>query len=168
METETRRQAAQQQIMQKLRNPWYFKSFLLFKMPVALLSGLYIRHIDSSTCTCSIPFKWLSQNPFQSLYFASQSMAAEMSTGALAMMKIQGYQPGISMLVLKTEGHFHKKAKQRTYFTCNAGDAIEQAIRQAVATGEGVSVEVMSEGRTKEGVLVSTFTFTWTFKVRLK
>lgn len=168
MNTENMREVSQKKILNQLRNPWYFRFFLLMKMPIALISGLRIRHIDNHSCTCSIPYKWFSQNPFKSLYFASQSMAAEMSTGALAMMKIQGYHPGISMLVLKMEGQFHKKGTQRIYFTCNAGEAIEQAIQQAVDTGEGVSVDVLTEGKTSDDILVSTFKFTWTFKVRSK
>ena len=168
MANETSRQEVQQIFLKKLRNPLFFKFFLLTKMPIAFLSGLYIRNIDFNSCTCSVPFKWLTQNPFRSVYFASQSMAAEMSTGALALMKIQGYNPGISMLVLKVEGIFHKKATQRIYFTCTEGDAIEQAIQRSVQTGVGVDVEVLTEGRTKDNILLSTFKITWTFKPRSK
>lgn len=168
MDTENKRKAKQEKFMRSLGNPWYFRLFLLRMMPIALISGLRIRQISNTSCTCSIPFKWFTQNPFRSIYFASQSMAAEMSTGALAMMKIQGYVPGISMLVLSMEGTFHKKATSRIYFTCTSGDAIDAAIAQAISTGQGAEVRVKTEGKNADGLLMSTFIFTWTFKARSK
>lgn len=152
----------------RVRSYWLFRFFLFQKMPIAMLAGLRIRSIDDSHCTCSIPFKWLSQNPFRSIYFATQSMAAEMSTGALGLMKIQGHTPGLSMLVADMHGVFHKKATKRIFFTCKDGVKIDAAIQRAIATGEGVEVTVQTEGITKDGLLISTFEFTWSFKVRSK
>ena len=54
---------------------------MFVKMPIAWLSGLKIISLDQNECTVSIPYKRLTQNPFHSVYFASQAMAAEMSTG---------------------------------------------------------------------------------------
>jgi hypothetical protein len=33
--------------------------------------------------------RWINQNPFNSMYFAVQAMAAELATGALVMFQIQ-------------------------------------------------------------------------------
>lgn len=156
------------QFNKRVGSYWLFRFFLFQKMPIALLAGLRIRSIDENHCTCSVPFKWLSQNPFRSIYFATQSMAAEMSTGALGLMKIQGHSPGLSMLVAEMHGVFHKKATERIFFTCNDGVKIDAAIQHAIATGEGVEVKVQTEGKTMDGLLISTFDFTWSFKVRSK
>jgi len=78
----------------------------------------------------SIPFKWFSQNPFRSTYFACLSMAAEMSTGALALGHLYKRKPTVSMLVVKTEGEYFKKAVGRTYFTCEDGAAIQSAVER--------------------------------------
>ncbi|MFN3939031.1 MAG: DUF4442 domain-containing protein [Chitinophagales bacterium] len=158
----------QEQFKKSVRSYWRFGFFLFLKMPIALLAGLRIRSIDDAHCTCSLPFKWLSQNPFRSIYFATQSMAAEMSTGALGLMKVQGHTPGVSMLVANMHGVFHKKATERIFFTCNEGEKIDAAIQRTIETGEGVEVTVHSEGKTKDGILISTFDFTWSFKVRSK
>lgn len=43
-------------------------------------------------------------------------MAAEMSTGILALAHIHKRQPSVSMLVIKMEAHYHKKAVGPTLF----------------------------------------------------
>ncbi|MCZ6693800.1 MAG: hypothetical protein O6939_07840, partial [Bacteroidetes bacterium] len=43
--------------------------------------------LTGNQCQTTIPYKFLNKNPFQSTYFAVQSMAAEASTAALAMGK---------------------------------------------------------------------------------
>ena len=54
-------------------------------------------------CITSVPYKWLTQNPFRSTYFASLAMAAEMSTGILALSNVYKRNPPFSMLVIKME-----------------------------------------------------------------
>jgi len=37
----------------------------------------------------TVKHRWLNQNPFNSMYFAVQAMAAELTTGALVMYQIK-------------------------------------------------------------------------------
>ena len=39
--------------------------------------------------TASVTHKWINQNPFKSLYWATQGMAAELGNGILMMKKIK-------------------------------------------------------------------------------
>ena len=91
-------------------------------------------------------------------------MAAELSTGLLAMSAIWQQHPTVSMLVFDMSAHFGKKAVGRVRFTCNQGEEIYQAVAEAITTGEGRTVEVKSEGVDEQGDVVATFLFTWTFK----
>lgn len=108
--------------------------------------------------------RWFNQNPFKSIYFAVQAMAAELSTGALVMFHINKSKARVSMLVANNEASFTKKATGRITFTCNDGDAIKEAIVQTVATGDGQTVWMTSQGVNSAGVVVSTFRFEWTVK----
>jgi len=112
----------------------------------------------------SVPFKWFSQNPFKSVYFATQAMAAEMSTGVLGLMAIEGASKKVSMLVLNVEGNFIKKATERIYFTCENGHEIFNAVDMAISSGEGVTVKAKSTGKLKDGTIVSEFFVIWSFK----
>jgi hypothetical protein len=147
-----------------MRSPVKMGFFMFTKLPAAYFSGVRLKEITPSSCRVSIPFKWFSQNPFRSTYFACQSMAAEMSTGLLVMMNIYERTPAVSMLVLHVNGSFFKKATGVTTFKCDEGDKIREAVEKAVATGEGVVVDVVSKGMNPQGELISSFDIRWSFK----
>lgn len=147
-----------------MKSPFKMGYFMFTKLPSAFFSGVRVKDISPSSAEVTVPFKWFSQNPFRSTYFACQSMAAEMSTGLLAMMHIYERTPAVSMLVLHVNGRFLKKATGVTTFICDEGDRIRAAVEQAVATGEGVTVDVVSKGLNEKGELVSAFDIRWTFK----
>lgn len=151
-----------------LRNPIKFRLFLLLKLPAAFFSGVRIREIDEHRCVVTVPYKWLTRNPFGSTYFASLSMAAEMSTGALAMAHLYKRKPAVSMLVVKVDSQYTKKATGRSRFTCNDGAALRAAIEKSVSSGESQSFTARSTGVNKEGETVAEFFITWSFKVSNK
>jgi hypothetical protein len=93
-------------------------------------------------------------------------MAAEMSTGALAMSHLYKRKPPVSMLVIKVESTYYKKAIDRTIFTCEDGRLLLAAIDESTATGEPREVRARSVGKNKEGELIAEFFITWSFKVR--
>src|SRR6186713_2817604 len=123
----------------QMTSPLKFRMFLLSKLPSAYFSGVRVKNLDENKCEVSVPFKWFSQNPFRSTYFACLSMAAGMSTGALAMAHSYRSDPPISMLVVRTEADYFKKATGPTQFPCTAGAASLAVSREAMATGEAWS-----------------------------
>jgi hypothetical protein len=152
--------------IQLMRSPIRFRFFLFAKLPSAFFSGLRIAEMDESGCTATVPYKWFSQNPFRSTYFACLGMAAEMSTGALAMAHIYKHDPPVSMLVIKLEASYFKKAVGLTCFLCKDGQAIKATIEKAVATGEGQQFRARSVGFNEAGEEVAEFFITWSFKVK--
>ncbi len=149
-----------------VQNPIKFRLFLLSKLPSAFFSGVKIRYADESKAITTIPYKWFSTNPFKSTYFACLSMAAEMSTGVLAMAHTYEQKPAISMLVIKTEALYHKKATGITSFTCEDGQMLKQTINETMATGKGTSFAARSVGTDKNGDIIAEFTITWSFKAK--
>jgi hypothetical protein len=93
-------------------------------------------------------------------------MAAEMSTGALALGHLYKRKPAVSMLVVKTEGEYFKKAVDTTAFVCEAGNEINKMIEESIATGEARTIRARSIGRNKAGELVAEFYITWSFKAK--
>jgi hypothetical protein len=149
-----------------LRNPFKFRLFLFTKIPSAFFSGLRVREMGETQSVVTVPYKWFTKNPFRSTYFACLSMAAEMSTGVLAMSQIYQRQPPVSMLVVSTEANYFKKASGITYFRCVDGLAIKAAIEQAIATGQGQSIRARSLGTDLAGAEIAEFFITWSFKVK--
>ncbi|KYP15017.1 MAG: thioesterase [Flavihumibacter sp. CACIAM 22H1] len=139
---------------------------MLLKLPSAYFSGVRVKYVDEASCQVSVPFKWFSQNPFRSTYFACLAMAAEMSTGILAMAQTYKRNPAVSMLVTALEATYSKKATGITIFTCDQGPLIQQAVAKAVATGEAQTIRVRSLGRNSAGEEVAEFFINWSFKIK--
>jgi hypothetical protein len=151
-----------------MKHPVKSRFFLFTRLPAAFFSGVRLREINERSCQVSVPYKWFSQNPFRSTYFACLSMAAEMSTGALAMAQLYRSDPPVSMLVVKVESEYFKKATGRTLFSCEDGPLFQQAVAETKSTGEPRSVRARSVGKNREGETVAEFFVTWSFKARLK
>lgn len=146
--------------------PKNINRFMFFKLPLGWLSGMRVTFLDSSTCVVKIKHRWLNQNPFQSMFWAAQGMAAEMSTGVLVMKEISISNKKVSMLVTHQEGSFFKKASGTILFSCNDGKKIQEAIQKSINTREGQKVDLNSIGVNENGVEVSKFRFQWSLKVK--
>ncbi len=157
---------ATSEFIKTMKHPVKFRMFLFSKLPSAFFSGVRLRDIDEGKCAVSVPYKWFSQNPFRSTYFACLAMAAEMTTGSLGLMHIYKRTPAISMLVVKLEAAYFKKATGLTIFTCSDGDLIKATIEKAIATGEGQSFTATSSGVNEKGEKIADFFITWSFKVK--
>lgn len=144
--------------------PSKINAFTFLKLPSCWWCGVRVTRIDAASCEVQVKHKWFNQNPFKSMYFAVQAMAAELSTGALVMSYIKEANANVSMLVANNEATFTKKATGRITFSCNDGIAIKEAIENTVATGQGQTVWMESIGMNKDGIQVSKFRFEWTVK----
>lgn len=142
--------------------------FLMFKLPSAYLCGVRLKELNTQKAVASVTYKWINQNPFNSMYFAVQSMAAELTTGAIVIQKIQESGAKISMLVTNHSGAFTKKAIGKILFTCNDGYLIDDALKQTIKTGEGQVVKMKSVGVDEQGDQVSVYEFEWSIKLRVK
>jgi Domain of unknown function (DUF4442) len=155
-----------QQFFKLVQHPIKFRMFLFSKLPAAFFSGVRVVSIDSTTAKVKVPYKWLTQNPFKSTYFASLSMAAEMSSGVLALAYLHQRQPNVSMLVQALEATFTKKATDVTTFICNDGKALNTAITQAIQTNQPTAFKTTAIGYNKNGEEVAQFFVTWGFKAK--
>lgn len=147
-------------------SPSRLNKYLMIKLPSAWISGVRVKEINTISCKVGVKHRWINQNPFNSMYFAVQAMAAELSTGALVMKQINNSGRKISMLVAQNKSVFSKKATGRINFICNDGHKAEAAIIKSIQTGEGETFWMKSIGINEEGIEVSVFEFEWTVKVR--
>lgn len=143
-----------------------FNLFLFFKLPAAFWCGVRLKSISDESCVATVKHRWFNQNPFKSMYFAVQAMAAELTTGALCVSKIKYSGVNISMLVATNNASFTKKATGRITFTCNDGAFINDAIQKTIETKLGQTVWMKSIGIDEKGDVVSEFNFEWTVKVK--
>lgn len=154
---------------QKLvNNSFLFRLYLLKSLPLAFIAGVRVAKLDEQKAVTTIKFGWLTQNPFHSMYFACQAMAAEMSTGLLVLNYVYGAQPSISMLIVKNQAQYFKKAVGKITFNCYDGNHINDIIVKTKSSGEGYVVDLKSIGTDESGEIVSEFIFTWSIKAKAK
>src|SRR5690606_6857243 len=138
-------------------SPSKLNTFLMFKLPAAWLTGVRVRCTKENKCVVIVKHRWINQNPFKSMFWAVQGMAAELTTGVLIMMAIKKSGKKVSMLVLSNNSGFSKKAIGKITFICNEGQLANEAVDEVVKTGEGKTFWMQSVGIDEAGDAVSTF-----------
>ena len=140
---------------------YYFKS-----LPMALFSGVRLTHLDEEKSVSEVPFRWSNKNPFNSMYFAVQSMAAELSTAAPVLMALKGLETNVALIIVELQAEYVKKAQSTITFSCLDYDKICSAVRQLKQPDDTAAVSVKTVGRDVNNNEVATFYFTWSFKLR--
>jgi GTP cyclohydrolase II len=146
--------------------PKKINAYTFFKLPLAWWGGVRVKEISENSCTVYIKHRWINQNPFKSMFWAAQGMAAEMTTGALVRKKIVDSGRKVSMLVKDQRANFSKKATGLIRFECHDGKDLANAIEKSAKSGEGVVVVMKSTGYNPVGVEVSSFEFEWSLRVK--
>jgi len=146
--------------------PAKINAFLFFKLPAAFWCGVRVQSISNQVCIATVTHRWVNQNPFNSLYFAVQAMAAELATGALMMNSIKKSGRKIAMLVASTKSVFLKKATGKITFTCQDGQLIDALINEAITTREGKTIWLKVIGTNAKSEIVAEMDFEWTVKLK--
>ena len=141
-------------------------TFMFFKLPSAWWTGVRLKYMDDIKAVATVKHRWWNQNPFNSMFWAVQGMAAELATGAMVSSQIAESGKKISMLVQNNTANFTKKATGRITFTCEDGHLIKDALASTIETGEGQTIWMKSIGVNSDGVVVSTFKFEWTLRLK--
>lgn len=154
-------------LLKSIRNPLYFWLLLLTKLPMGILSGLRLVEVSPERAVVTVKYQYITKNPFRSLYFGCMTMAAELSTGVLGLVYTMNLKPDVSMLLVKLEAQFVKKARGKVFFTCEDGLLLGHAANETRKTGEPQIILVTSIGRDEEGNEVARFLITWSMKGKL-
>jgi hypothetical protein len=140
---------------------WMWKT-----LPLAAFAGLRVVQLDERACAVRLPGGWRTQNPFRSTYFAAQAMAAEMSTGAPALVLLRDAAASIAMLVVGLRVSYGKKLVGAGVFSFEDVAGMRAAIERAAAGDEPQLFAARSVGRGPNGEVVAEFEISWSFKRR--
>ena len=143
-----------------------FEQLLRSQLPIAWIAGVRLESYEKGICKICVEHDFLNQNPFGSMFWAVQGMAAEFSGGMMLLNKIEASGKSISSLVVKCESTYHKKATGKIIFTCDQGEIIDQEIQKTIETNSPSVFELNSTGTNESNDIVAEFTFTWSIKVR--
>lgn len=139
---------------------------MLKALPAGFFAGLRLRSLTGTECSISVPYKWMTRNPFKSTYFASLLMAAEMSTGLPAWAAVRNSRKRISMLVTHVEADYFKKAAGLTIFTCTQVREFEELVNGLKEPQDKATLIAESRGLSETGELVAVCRITWSFALK--
>ena len=117
--------------------------FTFFKLPSVFWAGIRVTKIDLESCVVSVKHRWINQNPFKSMFWAVQGMAAEFTTGTLI-----------------------RKATGRITFSCTQGAEVTKLMNELIETGTPKTIWMESIGINEAGDIVSRFNFEWTLNIK--
>ena len=143
-----------------------YNLFTFTSLPSAFWAGVRVIGLDATSCTTTVKLNWFTKNPFKSMFWAIQGMAAELATGLPVTLEIRNAQKPVSMLVLNNKANFSKKARGRINFICDDRLAAKEAVEKAIQTKQPQTVWLTSIGTDEAGDVVSTFEFEWTLKAK--
>ena len=145
--------------------PNQINKWMLFKLPAAWLTGVRILSISDAKCEVKVRFKWINKNPYRSMFWAVQGMAAELTTGMLLTKSIQESNTNISMLLVGNKSNFYKKAVGKIKFICDQGETAKELID---LTKKNITHKawLKAKGFDETGDMVSEFDFEWSCKKR--
>ena len=146
--------------------PFGINLYTFFNLPSAWWCGVRVKEISSKYCSTKVNLNWINKNPFKSIFWAIQGMAAELSTGALIMQASKSFKCDISMLVINNKATFTKKAKGQIVFSCDDGEAVDKTFTKLLKTNKSQTLWLQAKGIDKEGDIVSTFDFEWTLLLK--
>ena len=146
--------------------PFRINLYTFFNLPSAWWCGVRVKKISSKYCSTKVNLNWINKNPFKSIFWAIQGMAAELSTGVLIMQASKSFKCDISMLVINNKATFTKKAKGQIFFSCDNGEAVDKTFTKLLKTNKSQTLLLQAKGIDKEGDIVSTFDFEWTLLLK--
>ena len=141
-----------------------FNLYTFFNLPSAWWSGVRVTSFDDNLAEVSVRHRWVNQNPFGSVFWAVQGMAAELSTAIFVMRAIKKTGLPVSMLVLNNNATFKKKARGLIKFRCSQGIEVSQVVQNVISEGKSKKITLKSVGKDMSGDVVSAFEFEWTIK----
>jgi hypothetical protein len=143
-----------------------FNSFLFLKLPSAFLCGVRLRSLNEKRAVVTVSLNFLNKNPFKSMFWAVQGMAAELATGAIILSEVRNSTFPVSMLVTRNEAEFLKKAKGKITFTCTDVALVKNQFATDLQSERGTRFWMQSEGVDQQGDVVSRFRFEWSIKAK--
>ena len=155
-----------QALRRRVLRPWGFAVYLWRYLPLAAFSGMRLQRLDAEECRVELPGGWRTRNPFGSAYFAAQCMAAEMSTGAPALVLAEGASASVALIVVSLQARFAKRVVGRSSYTFTDLAGMRDAIGRAAESDEPVTFVARTVARTLDGELASEFDVTWSFRRR--
>jgi len=113
------------------------------RIPMLLLIGPRVVELDDEGCAVLVPLTWLTKNHLiGAMYFGVLCAGADLAGGLPAAKLIFGRHRNMRLVFGEMRAEFLKRADGDVLFRSRDARRVTEAVRQAAATGERVTVPV--------------------------
>jgi len=113
------------------------------RIPMIFFVGPRVVELDDEGCAVLIPLNWLTRNQLiGAMYFGVLCTGADLAGGLPAAKLIFGRHRSMRLVFGEMRAEFLKRADGDVLFRSRDGRKVAEAVRQAAATGERVTVPV--------------------------
>jgi acyl-coenzyme A thioesterase PaaI-like protein len=112
------------------------------RIPVLLFLGPRVLRLDDARCEVGIPLGWRSRNHVGSMYVGALCAGADLAAGLQAARLIYRRHRKVVLVFADLRAEFLKRADGDVVFRCDEGLRIAEAVREADASGERVTIPV--------------------------
>ncbi len=160
------RNVGQMRFSRWVKKKWPLYFFLATKVPAGFFGGMRVASFSPKLCETTMPFWFFTKNPFKSMYFASQCMAAELSTALPILYAMEGFDEKIAYIIIENQAKYHQKAKSKLTFSCMVTEQLTNNLMLAIESKQPQTYRAYSVAKNQVGEVVSEFWFTWSFVVK--
>jgi acyl-coenzyme A thioesterase PaaI-like protein len=126
-----------------IKDTLFLRAFSFAKIPLLFAAGPKVVSLDEKSCVIALPFRRQNRNHLGSMYFGALCIGADAAGGLIAAKRLRELKSGKGSLIFKDfTAKFLKRPEGETYFTCQSGDLIREAVERAASTGERVDLPV--------------------------
>ncbi|MGQ0506514.1 MAG: DUF4442 domain-containing protein [Myxococcaceae bacterium] len=114
----------------------------LTRIPLLLFIGPQVLRLEEEICEIKIPLGYRTKNHLGSMYLGTLAAGADIAAGITVLKLIREGHPKVMPIFKNMKAEFFKRADGDVVFRTTQGREIADAVKQADASGERVTVEV--------------------------
>lgn len=128
------------------------RAWALAKVPMIHYARPKVVESSADEVRIVIPLRRRTKNHWNSMYFGALAVGADLAAGLLAMNCIEKSGGKVSLVFKDFQAEFLKRPEGAVEFRCLEGQAVQEAVREAIASGERVTIPVGVEAWVGEKV----------------
>jgi len=125
-----------------LFKPTALVRLLGLRIPLIFLVGPRVLALDDEGCAVEIPLRYLTRNHLGSMYFGALHVGADLAAGLNATRAILAGHRRVKLIFKDCRSEFLKRADGDVVFKTSDGRRIREAVLEADASGERLTLPV--------------------------
>lgn len=143
-----------------------FHPSVAIRMPLLALSRARLIELELNAATSVLPFALTNRNPFGSMYFAAQLMAAELACGGLVLLHDANHEHNFSPIVKHIDVEFMRAGFDDITYHCDQGVKAARLLERAMRTKDRVEETFNIEGSTPKDGVITRVSIVWSARFK--